>query len=51
MLYLPQVYQKAALRQTMVLSKACLDTKLDRVKKTTVFLLFSVYMAHINTIF
>lgn len=35
----------------LMLSKACLDTKLDQVKKTTVFLLSSVYMAHINTVF
>lgn len=34
-----------------MLSKACLDTKLDQVKKATVFLLSSVYMAHINTVF
>lgn len=35
----------------LMLSKVCLDTKLDQVKKTTVFLLSSVYMAHINTVF
>lgn len=35
----------------LMLNKVCLDTKLDQVKKTTVFLLSSVYMAHINTVF